>query len=152
IEGFLDDYAFLALALLDMYETSFESSDLEWAGQLVHRAMELFEDPKVGGFFSTAAEKAELVLRLKDDYDGAEPAGNSGLALELLRLARITGREEFGQGAQRTLKAFAPRLIGAPSALPQLLVALSFALGRAMEIVLAGPSDSEMLAAIHRHF
>jgi uncharacterized protein YyaL (SSP411 family) len=152
IEGFLDDYAFLALALLDMYETSFQTSDLQWAGRLTERAIELFEDPKVGGFFSTAAEKAELVLRLKDDYDGAEPSGNSAMALALLRLARLTGREDFARGAQRTLKAFAPRLIGAPSALPQLLVALSFALGRSTEIVLAGPSDPTMLAAIHRHF
>src|SRR5579871_3235537 len=152
IEGFLDDYAFLALALLDMYETSFQSFDLEWAAQLVQRALELFEDPQAGGFFSTAAEKAELVLRLKDDYDGAEPSGNSGIALALLRLARLTGREEFERGARRTFKAFSPRLHGAPSALPQLLVALSFALGRPMEIVLAGPKDSEMLAAIHRHF
>ena len=152
IEGFLDDYAFLALALLDMYETSFQAADLEWAGQLVRRATELFDDPQAGGFFSTAAEKAELVLRLKDDYDGAEPSGNSGLALALLRLARLTGREEYEREARRTLRAFSPRLHGAPSALPQLLVALSFALGRPMEIVLAGPNDPEMLAAIRRHF
>jgi uncharacterized protein YyaL (SSP411 family) len=156
IEGFLDDYAFVALALLDMYETSFETSDLAWAGQLAQRAMELFEDPQSGGFFSTPAQQADLVLRLKDDYDGAEPSGNSGLILALLRVARVTGREEFEQGARRALRAFAARLQAAASALPQMLVAQAFVLGRPMEIVFAGPRNAAqsaaMLAAVHRHF
>ncbi len=152
IEGFLDDYAFLALALLDMYETSFQASDLAWASQLAKRAMELFEDPQTGGFFSTPAGQADLVLRLKDDYDGAEPSGNSGLILALLRLARITGREEFERGARRALRAFAPRLQAAASALPQMLVAQALALGCPMEIVFAGPRDEPMLTAVRRHF
>ncbi len=152
IEGFLDDYAFLALALLDMYETSFDAADLAWAGQLAQRAMELFEDPQSGGFFSTPAQQADLVLRLKDDYDGAEPSGNSGLVLALLRLARMTGREDFERGTRRTLRAFAPRLQTAASALPQMLVAQAFAVGRPMEIVFAGPRDTGMLDAVHRHF
>jgi uncharacterized protein YyaL (SSP411 family) len=152
IEGFLDDYAFLALALLDMYETSFDASDLAWAAQLAQGAMELFEDPTSGGFFSTPDRQADLVLRLKDDYDGAEPAGNSGLVLALLRLARITGRQEFEQAARRALRAFAPRLQATPSALPQMLVAQAFALGRPMEIVFAGPGNEAMLATVRRHF
>jgi hypothetical protein len=152
IEGFLDDYAFLALALLDMYETSFQASDLAWAGQLAQRAMELFEDSQSGGFFSTPAQQADLVLRLKDDYDGAEPSGNSGLVLALLRLARVTGREEFERGARRALEAFGPRLQAVASALPQMLVAQAFAMGRPREIVFAGPRDANMLEAVHRHF
>ncbi len=87
IEGFLDDYAFLALALIDMYETSFDPADLDWAVRLAERAIELFEDREQGGFFSTQAAKADLVLRLKDDYDGAEPSGNSAIVLALLKLS-----------------------------------------------------------------
>ncbi len=150
IEGFLDDYAYLALALLDMYETTFEAADLEWTQTLAQRAIELFEDRDQGGFFSTGAETKDLVLRLKDDYDGAEPSGNSGMAMVLLRLARITGREDFRLSAERTLKAFAGRLRGAPTAAPQMLVAHAFSMGRPMEIVPAtGPRDENMLAAIH---
>ena len=152
IKGFLDDYAFLALALLDMYETTFQSSDLAWAARLAQRAIELFEDPQSGGFFSTPSEQADLVLRLKDDYDGAEPSGNSGLVLALLRLARITGRKEFEQAARRALRAFAPRLQAGPSALPQMLVAQAFASGRPMEIVLAGPRDAALLETVHCRF
>jgi uncharacterized protein YyaL (SSP411 family) len=152
IEGFLDDYAFLALALIDMYETNFDAGDLNWAVRLAERAIELFEDREQGGFFSTQAAKADLVLRLKDDYDGAEPSGNSGMALALLKLARITGREDLRMSAERALQAFAPRLQAAPTAAPQMLVAQMFASGRPMEIVLAGPQDDQMLHSIHARF
>jgi hypothetical protein len=156
IEGFLDDYAFLALGLIDMYETSFDAADLQWAERLAERAMELFEDREQGGFFSTQPAMADLVLRLKDDYDGAEPSGNSGMALALMKLARMTNREDFRVSAERTLRAFAPRLRAAPTAAPQMLVAQLLATGPPMEIVLAGPLDSdmfqEMLAATHGKF
>ena len=152
IEGFLDDYAFLALALLDMYETAFDAADLHWAERLAHRAIELFEDRQLGGFFSTGAAKQDLVLRLKDDYDGAEPSGNSGIALALLRLARITGQDGFRESAERTLRAFGARLKAAPTAAPQMLVAQALATGRPIEIVLAGPPDARMLAWLHGKF
>ena len=151
IEGFLDDYAFLAIALLDMYETTFRAADLAWANKLAERAMELFEDPEEGGFFGTRAA-SELVLRLKEDYDGAEPSGNSGMALLLLRLARYTGRDDFRKTAERTLRAFGRRLGAAPSAMPQMLVANIFAAAPPMEIVLAGPESPEMLAALRQRF
>ncbi len=164
IEGFLDDYAFLALALIDMYETTFDPADLDWAVRLAERAIELFEDREQGGFFSTQAAKADLVLRLKDDYDGAEPSGNSAMVLALLKLggaglrpARAGGvglrpASAFHASAERALQAFAPRLRAAPTAAPQMLVAQMFATGPSMEIVLAGPHDERMLAAIHSRF
>jgi uncharacterized protein len=151
IEGFLDDYAFLSLALLDMYETSFEAADLTWAIRLAERAMELFEDREEGGFFSTAPD-SELILRLKDDYDGAEPSGNSGIVLALLRLSRMTGREDFRSSAERTLRAFGRRMGAAPIALPQMLAASLLAASRPLEIVLAGAHDVPMLKTIHDRF
>jgi hypothetical protein len=152
IEGFLDDYSFLALGLLDLYETGFATADLQWAAQLATRAMELFEDKQSGGFFSTADNKTDLVLRLKDDYDGAEPSGNSAMALALIRLARMTGREDFEACAGRTLEAFAPRMRAAGAAIPQMLVAQMFASEKSMEIVLAGPPDQAMLNAVRHRF
>jgi uncharacterized protein len=151
IEGFLDDYAFLALALLDMYETSFQAADLTWAIRLAERAMELFEDREQGGFFS-APRDSQLILRLKDDYDGAEPSGNSGMALALLRLSRMTGREDFRSSAERTLRAFGRRMGAAPTALPQMLAASLFASSPPIEIVLAGTRDEPMLKTIHDRF
>jgi uncharacterized protein len=152
IDGFLDDYAFSILAFLDLYETRFESADFQFAVRLAERALALFEDRENGGFFSTAAGAENLVLRLKDDYDGAEPSGNSMMTLALLRLTRMTDREDFGRSAARTLEAFSSRMGAGGAGLPQMLAALSFALGRPMEIVLAGRLDSAMLAAIRRRF
>ncbi|MGA3205926.1 MAG: thioredoxin domain-containing protein, partial [Bryobacteraceae bacterium] len=152
IDGFLDDYAFSILAFLDLYETRFESADFQFAVRLAERALALFEDRENGGFFSTATGAENLVLRLKDDYDGAEPSGNSMMTLALLRLARMTDREDFRRAAARTLEAFSSRMSAGGAGVPQMLAALSFALGRPMEIVLAGRLDSAMLATIRRRF
>jgi uncharacterized protein YyaL (SSP411 family) len=158
IDGFLDDYAFMGLALLDLYEATFTPPDLAWAVELADRARALFEDVEGGGFFSTSASSVgqELVLRLKDDYDGAEPSGNSGMALLLLRLARMTDRADLRRSGERTLQAFSSRLEQAGTGVPQMLVAHAFALAKPREVVLAGPADDpvmrEMLAAIRRRF
>jgi uncharacterized protein YyaL (SSP411 family) len=90
IGGFLEDYAFLAQAFLDLYETGSAPGDLEMALRLTEAMRERFEDPGAGGFFNATAGDASLVLRVKEDYDGAEPSGNSVAALNLLRLAAFT--------------------------------------------------------------
>ncbi|MCX6619828.1 MAG: thioredoxin domain-containing protein, partial [Acidobacteria bacterium] len=95
IPAFLDDYALFVQGLLDLYEASFELRYLEAAVSLTEKQIELFEDRENGAFFSSGAGDQRLVLRMKDDYDGAEPSGNSAAAWNLLRLARITGREDF---------------------------------------------------------
>jgi uncharacterized protein YyaL (SSP411 family) len=152
IDGFLDDYAFSTLAFLDLYETRFDAADLQFAVRLAERAIELFEDRKDGGFFSTAAGAENLVLRLKDDHDGAEPSGNSMMTMALLRLERMTGREDFRSAAARTLRAFSSRMISGGAGVPQMLAALAFSMGKPMEIVLAGPEDPAILASIRRRF
>jgi uncharacterized protein YyaL (SSP411 family) len=152
IDGFLDDYAFSILAFLDLYETGFDAADFHFAVRLAERAVELFEDRENGGLFSTAAGAENLVLRLKDDYDGAEPSGNSMMTLALLRLARMTDREDFRRAAERTLAVFSARMTTGGAGVPQMLVALQFALAKPMEIVLAGPLDRALLATIRRRF
>jgi len=152
IDGFLDDYAASILGFLDLYETRFERADFVFAVKLAERAIELFEDREQGGFFSTGEGAENLVLRLKDDYDGAEPSGNSMMTMALLRLARMTDREDFRAAVGRTLEAFSSRMASGGAGVPQMLAALSLALGKPMEIVLAGPLDAAMLAAIRRRF
>jgi uncharacterized protein YyaL (SSP411 family) len=155
IDAFLDDYAFVCLAMLDLYETDFDARDLKFAMMLAERAIALFEDRQNGGFFSSSASGADLVLRLKDDYDGAEPSGNSAMALALLRLGQMTDRADFLRSAERTLEVFGGKLRSAGAQLPQMLVALGFALGQPREIVLAGPRSEKfkaMLGAIRPRF
>jgi hypothetical protein len=156
IPGFLDDYALLAQALLDLYETQFDFRHLELAIRLTEKAIELFGDASGGGFFSSGASDASLVMRLKEDYDGAEPSGNSVAVLNLLRLARITGRGDFGAAAASALAAFRQRLSLAPAALPYLLAAAEFAHSQPREIVIAGAAESAATGALvdelYRHF
>jgi len=127
IAGFLDDYAFFTQALIDLYETEFRGGDLDRAILLATRSIELFEDSEHGAFYSTPEGAEDLVLRIKDDYDGAEPSGNSVMVTNLLRLAVLGGREDFRRKAERALDAFASRMTGAGLAVPQMLVGYALA-------------------------
>lgn len=149
--GFLDDYAFLIAALLDLYEASFDAGCLERATQLAGRMLQKFEDPSSGGFFTTEAGDTSLVLRMKDDYDGAEPSGNSIAWLVLLRLAHLTDRPLYREAAQRTQAALVPKIAAQPVAVPQMLVALDYSLATRREVVLAGKAD-EFLQELRGRF
>jgi uncharacterized protein YyaL (SSP411 family) len=156
IPGFLDDYALFTQALLDLYETQFDRRHLDLAVRLTEKQRELFEDTGQGAFFSTAAGDSGLVLRVKEDYDGAEPSGNSVALMNLLRLAQMTNRDDFGETAERLLTAFAPRLTAAPVALPQMLAACEFRMGQPRQIVLVGdregPDTRALLHTLYSRF
>ena len=141
IHGFLDDYAFLIAALLDLYQADFDVQDLEMAFTLAGKMRELFEDPAGGAFYMTAPGDTSLVMRMKDDYDGAEPSGNATALLDLLRLAHLTDRADFRQAANRTLDALMPKMSAQPVAVPQMLVALDYSLAVRREVVIAGEAN-----------
>jgi len=150
INGFLDDYAFFIAALLDLYEADFDPDHLAKAVALAAKMRELFEDPQQGGFFTTAGQDASLVLRMKDDYDGAEPSGNSVALLDLLRLTHLTDRDEYRQAAVRTLDALMPKMSSQPVAVPQMLVALDYSLAPKREVLIAGDPNAEPTRALLR--
>jgi len=112
-----------------------------------------FFDTENGGFWQSASGAKDLILRVKDDYDGAEPSGNSVATLALLKLAAITGREDFKKPAEATLRLFAHRLQNFPQAMPFMLHALDFQLEGPRRVVIAGDSTSpkarELLRAVH---
>jgi uncharacterized protein YyaL (SSP411 family) len=151
IPAFLDDYALFTQALIDLYEAQFDSDHLRLAVQLTEKMRELFEDP-AGAFFSTPAGEPSLVLRVKEDYDGAEPSGNSVAVMNLLRLARITSRADFRDSAERAFAAFGSRISHTPVAIPQMLAACEWALSDPREIVFAGSKGSPELNALVREF
>ena len=156
IPGFLDDYALFAQALIDLYERQFDLRHLELAVHITEEMCRRFEDAAHGGFYSSAEGDASLVIRIKDDYDGAEPSGNSVAAMNLLRLAELTGREDFRKAAERTMAAFGSRLAHAPVALPQLLCGCERILSGTREIVIAGapaaPDTQALLRTVHHRF
>jgi len=156
IPGFLDDYAMFAQALLDLYEAQFDRRHLDLALQLTEKQRELFEDSAQGAFFSSREGDADVLLRVKEDYDGAEPSGNSVALGNLLRLAQIFNREDLRASAERLLAAFAPRLTAAPVALPQMLAACEFRAGQPRQIILVGGRDGAdtkaLLRSLHVRF
>jgi len=156
VAGFCDDYAALIQGLLDLYEADFDTAWLQWALELQAKQDALFGDAEHGGYFSVEKDAPHILLRMKEDYDGAEPSPNSVAALNLLRLAQLTDRKEFRDRAEKTLAAFAEQLTKTPTALPQMLVALDAALAKPRQIVIAGPRDAAATRALlretHAHF
>ncbi len=124
IEGFLDDYAAFGLAQVDLYEATLDPSRIDLAAALARAMIERFEDKQNGGFFASQDGRGDLVLRLKEDYDGAEPSGNSLAAELLLRLGSYLNDIDFTEAGRDTLSAFAGRLAQQSMTLPQMLCAL----------------------------
>jgi uncharacterized protein YyaL (SSP411 family) len=156
IDGFLDDYAAVAQGLLDLYQADFNPAHLVMALHLTERMKTLFEDADRGAFFSASSASEGLILRMKEDYDGAEPSGNSLAIMNLLRLAAITGRDDLRDSAEKALKSFGQRLSDAPSTLPQMLVAYMFYHATPKQIVIAGelsnPVTKSLLDEVNGHF
>jgi uncharacterized protein len=156
LAGQLDDYAFLVQGLLDLYEATFEIRWLQEAEALTETQIAIFHDPENGGFFDGPGEDGTILVRLKADYDSAEPTGNSITAMNLLRLAGFTANQAWREMAGATIEAFAHRLAEYPPILPQLLVAHGCAQRPPQQIIIAGtPAEEEtqkMLAAIHSRY
>ncbi|XP_046660739.1 spermatogenesis-associated protein 20 isoform X1 [Homalodisca vitripennis] len=149
IEGFLDDYAFLIQGLLDLYESCLDAQWLEWAEQLQKRQDELFWDIGTAGYFSTP-HQSDLILRLKEDQDGAEPGGNSVACQNLLRLGAMLDRAEYRDKASKLLASFTSRLNNVPISLPQLTSALMLHHDSPTLITITGKSDDTETAALLR--
>ena len=126
----LEAYAFLLAGVIDLYEATLEPKHLDFAIALAEAMIAKFYDAENGGFWQSAGDAKDLILRVKDDYDGAEPSGNSVATLALLKLAAITGREDFKKPAEATLRLFAHRLQNFPQAMPFMLHALDFSARR----------------------
>ena len=156
IDGMLEDYVFLVHGLLDLFEASFDVKWLSWAVDLQKRQDQLFWDAKGGAYFSTAANQADVIVRAKEDYDGAEPSPNSVAAMNLLRMWQMTDRRELRDKADRTFRAQAAQLTRVGANLPQMAVALSFSLSKPKQIVIAGdpasPDTRAMLKLVHDRF
>ncbi|MDQ7794545.1 MAG: thioredoxin domain-containing protein [bacterium] len=153
--AYLDDHAFLTWALLEMYEAVFDPAYLERALQVNQDTLELFGDDN-GGLFFYGQDAETLIARPKELQDGALPAGNSVAALNLYRLARLTGREDLKEAADRQLEAFAGQVAEIPAASPHFLMALQFSLGPPMEVAVAGkggaPDTKRLLDVLQRAF
>ncbi len=150
IPGFLEDYAFLVWGLIELYEAIFEARYLEEAVLLNETMIDLFWDKEKGGFYFSGRDHEPLISRPKEVYDGATPSGNSVAALNLLRLARMTGRVDWETKADQMVRVFSQAVAETPIAYTQFLNFLDFFLGPSREIVIAGDPESEETRAMIR--
>ena len=152
----VDDYAFLIWGLLELYETVFDVDYLQTALDLNSEMIKYFWDEKDGGFYFTAEDAEELIVRQKEIYDGAMPSGNSVAVSNLFRLSRITANTDFEDKANKIMLAFSKDVESAPSGYTQMMVALGFGIGPSYEIVIVGNPEAddtkEMLSSLGKHF
>ncbi len=146
VEGFLDDYVFLAWGLTEVYEANFDDKFLQAASELTDVVLARFWDENNGGFFFTAKDSKDVVAKRKEIYDGASPSGNSVAMLNLLRLSRLNGNTVYEEMARRMSKVFAAEIKESPSAHTFLLLAVDFAVGPAYNVTLVGdPKEKGMM-------
>ncbi len=153
--GLLEDHAFLAAGLVDLFESTGEARWLQEARALHGELDARFADRENGGYFRIPEDGEQLLAREKPAYDGAEPTGNSVAALTLLRLEAITGEARWREAAEKVLRCFGALLAGAPAALGEMLLAVDFSLGESKEIVLVRPrgkSDAPLLDVLRPRF
>ena len=148
--AFADDYAFLITALLDLYEADFDPRDLAWAERLQKAQDERFFDEVRGGYFSSEAGDPHILIRMKDDHDGAEPSSSSTGALNLLRLAALTGGTEYRQRAERTATSVAVAPDRLVHLMPLMFVAQRALAASPLQIVIAGARGAADTTALLR--
>jgi uncharacterized protein YyaL (SSP411 family) len=150
IEAQLDDYAFLVSGLLDLFESSGDGRWLEHSVTLTEDQIRIFHDSRGKGFFGTSGRDVTVLVRMKEQYDGAEPAGNSVAAMNLIRLSRMTDRPEWELMAAETVANFGVTLRAQPGVLPLMAAALDFLVTPPRQVVIAGDADDPRTAAMMR--
>ena len=151
--GYLDDYAFLGIGLLDAYEVLFERSLLDRSIDLCEIMLREFSDEKDGGFYYTGKSHEQLISRAKPIFDASMPSGNAMATQLLLRLHHLTGSDDYLARAEKVLRAYYDAMESQPFGFAHLLCALDFYLTKPKEIVVIGDLGNsrtrELLAGMH---
>jgi uncharacterized protein len=133
----LESYAFLLSGVIELYQCTLSPQHLEFAVALADGMLKRFYDTADGGFWQSPPGATDLILRVKDDYDGAEPSGNSVAIMTLLKLAALTDRKDYREAAEKSLRLFSERLQRIPQAVPYMLMALDFSTEEPRRAVIA---------------
>ncbi|MBI5109466.1 MAG: thioredoxin domain-containing protein [Rhodocyclales bacterium] len=140
LDGYLDDYAFLLSALLEMLQAGFRGDDLAFAVELADSLLARFEDQDAGGFFFTAHDHEALFHRPKSGHDNATPSGNAVAAFSLQRLGHLLGEPRYLAAAERALRLYWPHLRQSPGGFGSMLRTLEEALTPPAIVILRGPA------------
>ena len=140
LDAHLDDYAFMAWGLLELYEATFATKYLSQALDLMNIMVEDFWDDKNGGFFLGSDQSEKLIVRSKTAYDGAIPSGNSVAVMNMVKLTRITGNTKWAELAEKTIRAFSEDVNRTPTGYTLMLTGFMFDTQNSKEIVIVGDS------------
>jgi len=140
LDAHLDDYAFMAWGLLELYEATFAIKYISQALDLMNIMVEDFWDDKNGGFFLGSDQSEKLIVRSKTAYDGAIPSGNSVAVMNMVKLTRITGNTNWAELAEKTIRAFSEDVNRAPTGYTLMLTGFMFDTQNSKEIVIVGDS------------
>ncbi len=140
LDAHLDDYAFMAWGLLELYEATFSTKYLSQALDLMNIMVEDFWDDKNGGFFLGSDQSEKLIVRSKTAYDGAIPSGNSVAVMNMVKLTRITGNTKWAELAEKTMRAFSEDVNRTPTGYTLMLTGFMFDTQNSKEIVIVGDS------------
>jgi hypothetical protein len=150
IVAYAEDFAFLVWGLLELFQADGDPAWIEWALDLQRRQDELFWDESAGGWFSTTGTDPSVLVRMKEDYDGAEPSASSVSVSNLIVLAHLTDDGVFRQRIDRTFGGAAARIAGAGRSVPMMLAALSAWHAGVQQVVLVGTGDDESMRKLSR--
>ena len=141
LNAYLDDYAYLLLAQLELLQADPRSADVGVARALADAMLDQFEDQSVGGFFFTSHDHERLIHRTKQGYDNATPSGNGIAAFALQRLGHLLGETRYIDASVRALGAFYPSIVAHPAGYASLLVALDEQLIAPRHVVLRAAAN-----------
>jgi uncharacterized protein YyaL (SSP411 family) len=156
VPAFLDDYVFMISACLELYAATLDETHLDRALSLQRETDERFWDDGSGGYFFSADDAEELLVRQKEVYDGAMPSGNSVAMANLVLLGELTGDTKYTQRADAVASAFSADVKRMPSAHTYFVNAVQHAAGPSIEVVIAGdPSDERtrsLISEVRSHY
>lgn len=151
--AYLEDYAFLVWGLLELYEASFTTIYLKRALKLTDAMLNLFGENNSAALFLYGHDSEQLISRPRESYDGAIPSGNSVAAMNLLRLARITGHHEYENRAKAIMDFFSNQVQAAPTGHSYMLSSYMYSVSdNSSEIVITGENIKEMVDTLNRKY
>jgi uncharacterized protein YyaL (SSP411 family) len=156
VDAYAEDYTYLIFGLLELFQADGDPAWLEWALTLQNTLDDHFWDAEEGGWFSTTGRDPSVLLRLKEDYDGAEPAASSVGVMNLLTLAHLTGSPEMAERVEKVFRMFGPRAAGSGRTVPMLLSALSLHSAGMAQVVVVGdlgaPETNALMEAVRLRY
>jgi len=152
IDAYAEDYAYFIFGLLELFQTDGDPAWLDWAITLQRTQDDLFWDDQDGGWFSTTGRDPSVLLRMKEDYDGAEPTASSVSVMNLLVLSHLIDDPAWEDKIDRTLRLFGARLEQVGRAAPMMAAAVSTRLAGIQQIVLVGPDRAALREVVGRKY